>query len=255
MRRGIQAAAVAATLGLALPAAAYLLPAGSLLRKALARRDEVGVKTMKADGTLVLRGAWARALAAKAGRAADVDELSVAATATYKLPGRCRLELSLPGSKLALTAQGSTTRAPKELEALQPLLALACPLVSARGGDEGASMVAGALRGFGVDFKGVTFARKAGAIAEVIGAEPKNASAPALWVEKDGFSFLQLTGKLPSGTWELQLADASPASGAEQHPRFLELAQLGEKDGARTTLARFDVEKTEVGLDLADGSF
>jgi hypothetical protein len=253
MRLGslVSAAVVTAT---AATAFAYMLSGGSLVKKAEEKRFELGASSVQATGTLTLTGAAATTLAAKLGRSAE-GELSLPAVASYKMPGRCRLELA--GANLPLphpfaTDRNGVLQGSDELKVAQTLFALVCPLLAARGGEESTHTIIDWAKRSGIDFTVTSLTRSQGAIAEVIGAEPREGTKPQLWIDKDNFVFLRVVLKKGAETYAVKL---DPGAGIlDAHPRTLELFSVGA-DGKDTLLLRFSAEKIEANAKLDDKLF
>lgn len=232
---------------LAIPAGAhaYLLSAGAVLHKIAAHRRTLQLSTMVVKGELTLHGAEA-AVAARALGLPEGSPLSVPATAFYKLPGRCRVELqAAPGGEAIAVSNvnGKLSASGPALASLRAFAAYVCPLLDGR---EGISELA---RGAGIDTSVVALGRTNGVVAYVVGARPRETGVPSLWVEKDRFEPLRLVAKEGGGLREIQLIDYSSALAGEWHPRVVEIRQ-----GAELT-ARFSLEKIEANGKLSDVVF
>lgn len=236
-------------------ASAYMLPGGSVLKKVEEKRQELGASSVQVQGTLTLAGAAASAVAAKLARTAEGGELSVPAVASYKMPGRCRIELagaSLPTPHPFAADRNGALQGSEELRPVQTLLALVCPLLSSRGGDESTRTLIEWAKRAGVDFSVTSLTRSQGAIAEVIGAQPREPGKPQLWVDKDNFVCLRVVLKKGAETYAVKL---DPGAGIlDAHPRTLELWQLGP-DGKETLVLRFSAEKIEANAKVDDKLF
>lgn len=232
-------------LSLAGTAWAYMLPAGSLMRKLAQKRDDQHVHSLVVHGSLTLTGQAAQAMAEKLGKFAEGGELSVPAVANYLMPGRCRIDLQLPNAApgapapFARDANGALSQSP-DMATASLLLQLACPLLAARGDDSAHSLIAWA-KAQGVRFNVTSLSRVNSALAEVIGAGPHDALAPQLWIDKDQYVPLRVILKV-SGAWYDVRFD--PGVGIlESHPQTLELWKMGEGKGGEQLLLRFSAGK------------
>lgn len=249
--------AAAAVLGLAGTAWAYMLPGGSLIRKMQAKRDEQPLHSVVVHGSFTLTGPAAQAMAQKLGRFAEGGELSVPAVASYKMPGRCRIELEPQGlandkRPFAVDRNGQVSGS-DELKAGQLMLLLGCPLLAARGGDESARVLIEWAKAAGVEFGTLSLARFNNTIAEVIGAGPHDKLKPQLWIDKDDFVPLRVIMKQGTAFYDLRI---DPGAGIlDAHPRTLELWQMGTGSEGEQLLGRFSAEKIEPNAKVDDKLF
>ena len=171
-------------------ALAYVLPAGAILRRLVAHREELALSTLRVDGSASFFGTAAKEAGAALGAPADRSELQMDSAVLMKLPGRCRLELApLEGSKgAAVVARGRPRQEGNPIPAVNVALSQICPLLGVRSLAEGEGLaeLERHLRAVGVEIgAGTSLARFGGEVAYVIGANTPG--APQLWVYKDNF--------------------------------------------------------------------
>ena len=251
---------VAAVLLLSTPALAYLLPGWSLVRKTEARRGDLGLRSLQIQGTLLLTGERAQKLSETLHQPLDQGQLALPAVASFKYPGRCRIELAAPGGAKrgpAVIDRNGVLAGGPELQFLQPLLALSCPLLTSRGGDEGTRAIVEWMKNLGVDFQTTSLARFEGVIAEVIGADPREQTSSQVWIDKDAFVPLRVIAKQGGAVADARFLDlGAPGSGADTLPRIIELwRQSASGGGAGEMLARFTGTKADPNLDIDDALF
>ncbi len=216
---------------LAAPAFAYLLPAGSLLRRSAQRREDSKAWALLVHGTVALFGESARAASVAEGQ-------PVPATLRFQGPQNARVELALP--------QGPSGHARKPgskgeefgvaLPALAPLAGDAIELLAARRTGEG---LISFVHGRGVDLSVVSLSRLAGRVAYVIGAAPHDKAERAqVWIDKDSFQPVRLY--LPAEQSEVVFATYGKPPLYDQWPRTIELRRAGALE------ARFTAESAEV---------
>lgn len=227
----------------AAPALAYVLPAGSILRRLVEARNEVGLVSLRVDGSLTLSGAALQQAAGTLGLPVDRPEAQTDATLFLKVPGRCRLEAGVAeGARVGAVVNGGRRKAVGvELAPLTRGLTEVCALLALRASSvqEGREMLESHLRTLGVDVaRGSSLARFGGKVAYVLGGRGEGAGQ--LWVYKDSFQPARLRWKDKDGTaWDVWMLDyASPATG-EAFPRILEVYQNGERQ-LRFTALRAD---------------
>jgi hypothetical protein len=240
---------VAGLLFVAGTAQAFILSAGVVVRKMAAHRDELQLLTLSVRGALHLSGQAAGSAAQALGMPPS-SAVAVDAVASYKLPGRCRIELSAPVGKArpaVANVNGSLRAEGPDLEPLRLFAAYACPLLYQRGGGETDRGLFGFLKDQGVDSAVVSLGRTGGAVAYVIGGNPKD--APTAWIEKEHFWPVRFVAKEGASILDVRLLDyASPISG-EWHPRVVELRKDGELVG------KLVLEKAEANPKLPDALF
>jgi hypothetical protein len=238
--------AVVAGLLLATPAAAYLLPATAILRKAAETRAGLELTAVEATGTLERRGA-----ALPAGEPATVS-----ARLLVKVPGRARLELLSPEVADAdrpaamvreerLAGRGGLEQRP----AVAALLRGLATLLAWPTGAEGQALGDGLARR-GVRLDEVSLGRQNGRLAWVLGGRQKDPKpAPLALIDKE--SWMPLALHLVDGgvRHEVRFLDWGSAVGADRLPRAIEVWQGTE------LLLRFNTEKTTANPRLADALF
>ncbi|MBS2027570.1 MAG: hypothetical protein JST54_06685 [Deltaproteobacteria bacterium] len=251
MRRGLIVLGVLAIAGTAW---AYMLPADALLRKMEQKREDQHVFSLVVQGSYTLTGTAAQSLAQKLGRFAEGGELSVPAVATYKMPGRCRIDLNLPAAPRPYAVdRNGVVSGSDEMKDAQTLLQLGCPLLASRGSPEETKLLREWAATSKVDFDVTSLARANNAVAEVIGAGPHDKLKPQIWIDKDELVPLRVILKKGDAFYDLRF---DPGVGIlDSHPRTLELWQMGTGDGGEQLLARFSAEKIEPNAKVDDKLF
>ena len=241
-------------------ALAYLLPGWSLMRRTEAHRAELGLHSLQTQGTLLLTGERAKTFADRLHQGLDQGQLTLPAVASFKYPGRCRIELpsaGAAGKPIAVTDRNGALGGSTELQFLQPLLTLGCPLLTSRGGDEGLRSIIEWMKTLGVDIQTASLGRFNSHIAEVVGAEARDLASPQVWIDKDEFVPLRVLAKLNGTVYDVRYLDlGAPGSGAETLPRIIELWQLPAKgEGPGELLARFTGAKADANATVDDALF
>jgi hypothetical protein len=244
---------------------AYMLPGVSLMRKVEENRFKQGVYSLVVHGSFTLTGDTAEAMAQKLGKVTAHGELSVPAVATYKYPGRCRIDL-LPNAG-APDAGAPSPAAPHpfassrngvlsssdDMKDAALLLQFACPLLSSRGDEGEAARLTEHLRRQGVDFETTSLARDDNTIAEVIGAGPHDELKPQIWIDKNEFVPLRLILKSGGAFYDIHF---DPGVGMlDPHPRAVALSKMGAASEPEQLLARFNAEKMEPNAKVDDKQF
>jgi hypothetical protein len=244
------------------PALAYLLPGWSLVKKSEQRRETLNLHSLQVQGTLLLTGDAAKKFGDQLHQSLDQGQLALPAVASFKYPGRCRIELPTAGTggkPLAMTDRNGALGGAPELTFLQPMLTLGCPLLTSRGGDEGLRAMVDWMKTLGVDFQTASLSRMGSKLAEVVGAEARDLSSSQVWIDKDEFVPLRVIAKLNAGVYDVRYLDlGAPGSGAETLPRIIELWQLpasGDGTGAGQLVARFTGAKADPNATVDDGLF
>ena len=245
---------------LPLAAEAWVFSADVLIRKVgVARRNlrngDVRLASLEVRGHLALHGEEARAAAGALGLPFDAAApdltLTLPATAHYKIPGRCRLEVQ-PGAsagapRLAISSRGERAAGDARLAVLEMFAELACPLLDGRGGYEGPSELA---RAAGIRRSLVTLGRAEGQqIAYVVGAAPTEAAASSLWVSKETFQPLRFVERRAAATRVVRLIDYDSAEAGRWHPRRIEFFQAGRLIGT------FSIDAATPNPKLSDALF
>lgn len=242
------------------PALAYLLPGWSLLRKSEQRRETLNIHNLQVQGTLLLTGDAAKSFGDRLHQTLDQGQLTLPAVASFKYPGRCRLELPTAGQgakAMAVTDRNGALGGSPDLVFLQPMLTLGCPQLTSRGGDEGLRSIIEWMKTLGVDLQTASLSRMGSKIAEVVGADARDLASSQVWIDKDEFLPLRVIAKLNAGVYDVRYLDfGAPGSGAETLPRIIELWQLSPKgDGTGQLVARFTGSKADVNGTLDDSLF
>lgn len=245
MSRPLKLLLAAVALGLAaspLPARAWLFSADVLVHKVgVARRnlkaDAAKLSALSVQGTLKLSGDEARAAASILGIAFDpqAPELALPATASYKIPGRCRIEaaggtagvrLSAVNGNGAVALEGEG----RQLAVLEMFADIACPLLDGRGGYDGPLAL---VKRAGIRRSLVTLGRAEGQhIAYVVGAAPTRADASSLWVSKETFQPLRFVDRRAPLPREVRFIDYDSPEAGRWHPRRIEFFQAGRLIGS-----------------------
>lgn len=234
-------------------AVAYVLPGWSIVRRMTSTRDELGVSSLRVDGSVSFLGSVAHDAALALGLPADRPEVQLDAAVLLKLPDRCRFELLPPegGAKAAaVLSDGKARREGREVPAVGVALEQICAVLatrSSRGEGDAREAVLGYLKEKRIDLGASSLARQGGQVAYVIGnpAEGK----PQLWVYKD--TFLPARLKVLDGgvLWDVRFIDyGSPVTG-DAFPRMVEVYKGGE------LALRFTALKSDSKATLADKLF
>ncbi len=239
----------ALVLTLLLPAAAlgYVLSGPAVLRKMAARRDELQLSSMIVRGSFQLSGEQAKLALAALGQPTS-DQATLPATFTYKMPGRCRLELDGKAGGEAPAASfvnGSVKTVGGEVPVLKLLAADLCPLLVEKS-EAGLERFA---REAGIDSSKVSLGRVGNLVSYVVGARAHEAGTVSLWVEKEHFWPLRVAFKPEAPFTEMKMTDYNSAASGEWHPRILEVRK-GEE-----LVARFTLEKVEPNTKIPDAIF
>ncbi len=231
-------------------ALAYVLPTVSILRRVVEKRDDLRLNAVEVKGTLHLPPPYAR----EAGEALSVPgdrEIQASGSFQLKLPGRCRLEATVPegGRSVSVVAQGKRRAEGTELVAANQALSQVCPLLAFRSNAEGDARadLERHLRKLGVDSKITGLGRFDGKIVYVIGAQKPDAAQ--LWVYKDSFQPARVLYSDAGTRWDVRFRNfGSPVTG-DAFPRILEVAR-GED-----LLMRFTALEADTRARLADAQF
>lgn len=229
--------------GLLLPAvaAAFVMSAGTVLRRTAKHREDMELTSLVVKGQFTFTGAEATAAAA-ALKLPDSSRIVTEGVVTYRLPGRCKVEV---GSASATFVNGNVKTAGPALPALKSLASELCPLLANPSGDE----LVGYLKGRGVDTASATLGRVGGTVCYLVGGKPKDVGVPSIWIEKERLDPLRLVVKEGEVVLDLRLIDYSSPLAGEWHPRIVELRR-GED-----LVARFVADSLETNVKLPDGTF
>jgi hypothetical protein len=251
VRRVATALALAAA---AAPAAAYVLPATAVVKRAAERRAALGLVTLEAIGTLELRGAAAAPLGDAAGPRAFDGSVQVPARLLLAVPGRVRLELLVPDAteteRPALTLSGDRLGGQGPLPGSAATAALAralATLLASPTGEEGAGLAAALVRA-GVRLDDCTLGRASGRIAFVLGGRATD-PRPLAFVDKETFLPLRLTLDEAGARYDVRLLDWGGPTGGDWFPRAVEVWQ------GDALLLRFSTERASANPKLPQGAF
>lgn len=240
-----RAAAALLLLAAGLPALAYVLPPSAILRHLAQRRAALSLASLEVTGTLEAEGPAAERLGGGGGR------FTSPARFLMRVPGRCRLELSPPGTADAarafvavrdgkVTGRGGLEQVP----AAVALVRDACALLAVTAG-ETSGPYAASLGRRGVALTDASLGRFDGRLAYVLGGRARDARALA-FVDKETFQPVRLVAA--DGADVRLLGWGSPAGG-DAFPRAIEVL---ERDALRL---RFGTGRVAANPRLADTLF
>jgi outer membrane lipoprotein-sorting protein len=214
-------------LGLAVAAAAYVLPGSAIVRRMVEGRDELHLGSARVDGTLSLSGG------AMAELGTELPEYRTDATFSLRVPGRCRLDATAPGGKplSVVDASGRRRTEGAAVAALTTAVEEVCALLALRASSD----LEAHLRTLRVDTRETSLGRLGGQVAYVLGGQ-KPADGQ-LWVFKESFFPARIRWTDEHGqTWDVRFVDfGSPATGA-WFPRVVEVSRGGELQARFTAL-------------------
>jgi hypothetical protein len=225
-----RALAAAVAVAVALPAAAYILPVPSILRRAAARRAALSLVAVEVTGTLQADGAAGAAVLAAGGIRGAGGLAALPARLLWKVPGRCRLELLPAGATEAerpwLLLKDEAVSGSDALIREPTFVALAratCALLALPHDPEAEDRpLAASLARRGVALGEATLGRFDGRISYVVGGRAADAK-PLAWFDKEGFQPVRL--QFPEGGSPADvrfLAWGSP-TGGDWAPRAIEV--------------------------------
>jgi hypothetical protein len=247
----VRRALAVATVLLSAPSLAYVIPAFSVLRRLVERRDGLRLTALRVSGTATFTAEGAREVAAALGIPGE-REIQTEAVISLKPPGRCRADVTLAQGKSSavVVSQGQKRVEGTEIPSVSEALAQVCPLLALRSAGEGDGRpgVERHLRGLGVEDRQSSLARFDGRIVYVLGkAGPEQ---PQLWVYKDVFQPARVLYKDGQGRkWDVRFRDFASGVAGDWFPRIVEVAR-GEE-----TLARFTALSADGRAALADNLF
>lgn len=217
-----QAWLFAAALAAVAPAMAFVPAVPVLLKKAAARVNE-GSRTRDVTLTGLLQ----------IGDAAPTQRVLA-----LRFPLSCRFEGGAQARGTAAQPLPSSAASNPE----QELIELACPLIAYRGmrsaDAENALRAAAAIAGADLNAT-PSLDRLADRVAVVVGAPPRQADRPQLWLYKDTFAPARLVAKRDGHLEDLRLLEYGNPAAADWFPRILELYRDGKFS------ARFEVLETK----------
>ncbi len=203
----------------ALPALAYVPSVSSLYRRAVAKSDEVD-----RSRDVTLHGLL------KVG-----DGPAQPALLQLRFPLRCRLQIDGEKNPASIAVRGPAAEPQVEEEggklgAARELLALACPLLTYKGGarGEGERTLREVAAAAGAPVTEATLARLGDRVVFVLGAPPHKLDVPQLWLYKDELAPARLLARRDSGLLDLRLLEYGTPASALAFPRVLELWQGGK---------------------------
>lgn len=213
-------------------ALAYVLPAGSILRRLVERRADLQLSTLKVTGSLLFAGESTAQARAALGVPGDKPEITVDGAVYLKVPGRCRIEASsVEGNRLSATAllAGKRRVEGEEIPALSAAVEQLCPLLALRSSSESDARAAveRQLARIKVEGRKTSLERFKDQVVYVLGdAAP---GAGQLWIYKDSFLPARVRFTDEAGAaWDVSFVDfAAPAAG-EWFPRVLEVHKNGK---------------------------
>lgn len=240
----------------ALPALAYILPVSGILKRLGHRREALALASLEVRGAFAMPGDPARAAAAALGLPLTGTELSAPAVLTFKMPGRCRLELSPPDlveaeRPAAVVKNGhlAGVRGLDRVAAAAAMLRGLCALLGPRpGGPEPDRPYTQELSRLGIPLAEAALGRFNGLVAYVIGARAAEAR-PQAWVDKQAWQPLRVVFMGAAGLADVRLLDWGSPTGGDWFPRAVEVHQGGALQ------ARFVTEKAAANPRVPDALF
>jgi hypothetical protein len=213
------------TLALAAPALAYIPPATTVLRETVERRDETQPASVEARGSIQLG-----------------DAAPIPTTLWMKAPGRCRLEIALPGASIAerpmvVVRNGriASARAMESAPAAVAIAEAACALLAGPRGADSDRGYAQALAQRGVAVGSVSLGHLGPRIAWVLGG-PARGTQPQAWIDKQERRPLRLIAELGGARRDVRLLGWLDEPKAA-FPRVFEV-HAGDSVEARLTVSR-----------------
>jgi hypothetical protein len=250
-RRRAVAAVLAAAI--ALPAAAYILPVPSILRRAAARRAGLSLVAVEVTGTLQADGAAGAALLTAGGLRGAGGLAALPARLLWKVPGRCRLELLPAGAADAerpwLLLKDEAVSGSDDLVREPTFVALArttCALLALPPDPEAEDRpLAASLARRGVALADATLGRFDGRISYVVGGRAADGK-PLAWFDKESFQPVRLQYVEAGAPADVRLLGWGSPTGGDWAPRAIEV-HLG---GALRV--RFTTEKASANPKLPE---
>ncbi|HSM94002.1 MAG TPA: hypothetical protein VLT47_14050 [Anaeromyxobacteraceae bacterium] len=228
LRRAIAALLVAAV---ALPAAAYVLSVPAILRRLAARRAALSLASVEVTGTLQADGAAGAAVLAAGGVRGAGGLAAIPARIAWKVPGRCRVELTPPDAAEAdrpfLLVRDDKVTGDAELAREPAFSALAraiCTLLAVAPDAQDADRPwAAALQRRGVTLGGgARLGRFDGRISYVIGGRPTD-TKPLAWIDKESFQPVRLLFNEAGKATDVRLLGWGSPTGGDWAPRAIEV--------------------------------
>ncbi len=219
----------------------YVMPAFSILKRMASQRDELTLTALKLDGLGVAGPTLSRELASSMGTNWVSGELSLTASVSLRLPGRCRLDLTSTESTKSLSAVSNNGKKHVEgpaFAAAQVALDQACALFALHSGTEGETRgaIERHLASLKVDTHQVTLERFAGTVAFVLGNRKEG--SPQLWVYKERFlpARVRFTDET-SVEWDVRFIDYTSQATGDWFPRVIEVYRGDEPQFRLSVLA------------------
>lgn len=225
--------------------AAYVLPSYSILRRMADGRDDLALNAMKVEGSAAISPSSAREVAALMGVDWQSGELMLSFTASMRLPGRCRLELSSTESTKTLvtvSSNGKRRNEGGELPALQVAIDEICAVLALRGAGEGESRAAVEkhLAVLKVNTKATSLGRFRGTVAYVLGDTTEGAGQ--LWIFKDRFNPARIRFVDDKQlAWDVHFFDYTSQATGSAFPRQV-LVSKGPEPVLRLTTLKGDLK-------------
>ena len=224
---------------------AYVLPTYSILRRMADGRDDLALNALKVEGSAAVSPSSAREVAALMGVDWQSGELMLGFTASMRLPGRCRLELSSTQSTKTLAAVSSNGKRRSEggeLPALQVAVDELCAVLALRGAGEGESRAAieRHLAALKVNSRLTSLGRFRGTVAYVLGDTGE--TAPQLWIFKDHFNPARVRFTDDKQlAWDVHFFDYTSQATGQAFPRQV-LVSKGSEPVLRLTTLKGDLK-------------
>ena len=225
---------------LATTAFAYILPAGSILRRVAAKRDDLQLTTVSLKGSAIFYDSAAKELAQALGVDAERPQLSTEVRVMMKLPGRCRLEFTSGESTKKVAQARNSSRSRSEGPSIRVLTEAVdemCAFLALRSSDENETrqVIDRQLSTLKVEYRKTSLARFGGQVAYVLG-NPAEGS-PQFWVYKDSFLPARVRYKDAQGAqWDVRFYGYGSVAAEDSFPRTLEVSKEG-KNLMRLTVA------------------
>lgn len=249
-RNRLRLLAAGAAAALALPALAYLLPTGAVLRHMGQKRESLELISLEVTGTLQADGPSADRIRAASGQAAG-GGVSAPARILLKVPGRCRMEITgaTPAESPTLVLRDGRLGGQGGLEADPAAAALVhavCTLLASSTAGDASGSYAAALSRRGVALSEESLGRFDGKLAYVIGGKARD-PRPLLYVDKNAFQPMRLIAAEGGALQDVRFLGWGSPTGGDWFPRAIEVVQ-GE-----ALRLRFTTEKTTANAKIPEG--
>lgn len=226
-------------------ALAFVMSAGSVLRHVAARREELELASLVVRGTFTFQGPEASEVASAVKITAG-PEITVPGAVTYKMPGRCKIELEARSgaAPTASNVHGSFKAGGATLAPLRRFAMRVCPLLAQPSTEDLVAFV----KARGVDTSHVTLGRFNGTVSYVVGGRARDTGVSTFWVGKERYEPLRLAFRDGPTLADVKLLDYSSPLAGEWHPRVVEIRH-GE------SVTRFVADKIEANAKVSDSFF